>query len=120
MLRRSCVTPSNVLSTVLCRTALVLCALAAPALACAQTAAPRAPATQPDSATAQEDVFGARQAVLDRRTAENNYRYQVAQHECYSHFLLNHCLNEARDAMRATKAEIRIEQLKLNEEERAL
>jgi hypothetical protein len=63
--------------------------------------------------------FDARQKVLDRRTAENNYHYGVAQHDCYSTFFVNHCLGKARDQMRVEQADIRTQQLQLDEEQRA-
>ncbi|WP_254067686.1 hypothetical protein [Burkholderia sp. L27(2015)] len=157
-------TPANVFSTVLCRTALMACVCAAPALASAQTvasgvhagasptvgatssspvnsavstaagssvgvsanptvssfASPSASSAQSDAEAAQQDAFNARQTVLNRRTEEYTYNYQVAEHECYSHFFVNHCLGVARKAMYAAKDDIRTEQLKLNAEERAL
>lgn len=125
-------TPANVFSTVLCRAALMICVCAAPALARAQTVASgvhagaspavsaAAGSTQSDAETAQQDAFNARQTVLNRRTEEYTYRYQVAEHECYSHFFVNHCLGVARQAMYAAKDDIRTDQLKLNAEERAL
>jgi len=63
--------------------------------------------------------FDARQKVLDRRTAENDYRYGVAQHNCYSSFFVNHCLARARDQMRSERADIRSKQLALDDEQRA-
>jgi len=83
-----------------------------------------APASAPragsDAASGQSAEFAARQAKLDRRSAENQYRYDVAQHNCYSHFFVNHCLGTARDTMRAEKSEIRVDQLALDEEQRAV
>ncbi len=62
--------------------------------------------------------FDARQKVLDQRTEENNYRYAVAEHDCYSRFFVNHCLDKARDSMRTVQADIRKEQLALDGEQR--
>ncbi|MGV1121983.1 hypothetical protein, partial [Xanthomonas translucens] len=61
----------------------------------------------------------ARQKVLDQRTAENDYRYAVAQHDCYSKFFVNYCLGKARDKMRDERASINREQLTLSDQERA-
>ncbi|WP_153075052.1 hypothetical protein [Paraburkholderia bonniea] len=72
-------------------------------------------ATAPAATTTS---FGARQVVLDHRSEENNYRYAVAQHNCYSKFFVNHCLNKARNAMRSVQADIRKEQLALDDEQR--
>ncbi|HEY1608767.1 MAG TPA: colicin transporter, partial [Paraburkholderia sp.] len=76
------------------------------------------PAADTTAAQRQTD-FDARQKVLDRRTAENDYRYAVAQHNCYSSFFVNHCLGRARDTMRAERADIRTKQLTLDDEQRA-
>ena len=75
----------------------------------AQTSSGQAPAA---------NDFDARQKALDARTADNNYRYAVAQHNCYSKFFVNHCLNSARDDMRVVAADIRKEQLALDDEKR--
>ncbi|SAK86729.1 lipoprotein [Caballeronia temeraria] len=77
-------------------------------------AAPGSPAD--DSLKAD---FAQRQKVLDRRTEENNYRYGVQEHDCYSKFFVNHCLDNARNAMRETRQQIRQEQLALDDERRA-
>nr|WP_322789227.1 hypothetical protein [Paraburkholderia eburnea] len=69
--------------------------------------------------SAVQNDFAARQKVLDRRTAENNYQYGVAQHNCYDTFFVNHCLGKARDSMRVVQADIRQQQLALDEEQRA-
>jgi hypothetical protein len=73
-----------------------------------------------DAKTQQDPFagFDARQKVLDQRGAANDYRYAVAQHDCYSKFFVNHCLGKARDTMRVEQADIRKEQLALNAEER--
>ena len=67
---------------------------------------------------AQSDGFDARQAVLNHRSAENNYDYAVAVHDCYSKFFVNYCIDKARDKMRTVQADIRKEQLGLDGEER--
>ncbi|MDR8814479.1 hypothetical protein FEP88_03860 [Burkholderia multivorans] len=66
------------------------------------------------------DDFAARQKVLDQRSAENDYRYAVAEHDCYSRFFVNHCLGVARDKMREERASIRQAQLALDDEQRAV
>ncbi|PQV53301.1 hypothetical protein B0G83_102387 [Paraburkholderia sp. BL21I4N1] len=71
------------------------------------------------STAAQDNAFDARQKVLDQRSEENNYRYGVAEHDCYSKFFVNYCLNKARDSMRVVQADIRKEQLALDGEQRA-
>ncbi|WP_321959738.1 colicin transporter [Paraburkholderia sp. J69-1] len=91
----------------------------------AQGVRPASSAAVPLAASGAQDTsgapndFGARQKVLDRRTAENNYEYGVAQHNCYDTFFVNHCLGKARDKMRVVQADIRREQLALDEEQRA-
>ncbi|SDB98679.1 colicin transporter [Paraburkholderia lycopersici] len=72
----------------------------------------------PGAQTSQQNDFDARQQVLDRRTAENNYQFAVAQHNCYSTFFVNHCIGKARDKMRVVQADIRREQLALDDEKR--
>ena len=62
--------------------------------------------------------FGARQKALDVRSEENNYRYAVKQHDCYSNFFVNHCLDNAREAKREVSQQIRKEQLALDDEQR--
>jgi DNA segregation ATPase FtsK/SpoIIIE-like protein len=71
-------------------------------------------------ATADTKGFSARQKVLDVRSAENNYTYGVKQHNCYSDFFVNHCLDKARDAKREVAKQIRSEQLALDDEQRLL
>src|SRR5437868_9943964 len=61
--------------------------------------APDAAAAVPVAASATQD-FDARQKVLNQRSAENDYRYAVAEHDCYSKFFVNHCLGNASDRMR--------------------
>ena len=62
----------------------------------------------------------ARQKVLDQRTEENNYRYGVAaEHDCYTKFFVNDCLNSARDSARRCRPTSRQEQLALDDERRA-
>lgn len=73
----------------------------------------------PVAASATQD-FDARQKVLNQRSAENDYRYAVAEHDCYSKFFVNHCLGNARDRMREERASIRQEQLALDDEQRAV
>ena len=91
----------------------------------AGSAVPGQPATDNASsadgasvAAALDKSFEERQTVLDQRSDENNYRFAVAQHNCYSTFFVNHCLNRARDSMRSVQADIRKEQLALDGEQR--
>jgi hypothetical protein len=72
-----------------------------------------------DAGAARENDFAARQKALNKRTEENDYRYGVAAHNCYSRFFVNHCLGNARDEMRVTRQQIRKEQLALDDEQRA-
>ncbi len=69
-------------------------------------------------AAVSTEGFAERQAVLDHRSEENNYRYALAQHNCYSRFFVNYCLNKARAAMRVVQADVRKEQLALDDEQR--
>ena len=71
-------------------------------------------------ATADANGFTARQKALDVRSEQNNYRYAVKQHDCYSDFFVNHCLDKARDAKREVSQQIRKEQLALDDEQRLL
>ncbi|MDR6419350.1 hypothetical protein J2801_001601 [Paraburkholderia phenoliruptrix] len=114
-----------------CAAFVVAAVLVMPAPAAAKSAASTQPGTQGASADAKaasdatastaslDSEFDARQKALDQRTEENNYRYGVAEHNCYSNFFVNHCLNKARDEMRTVQAQIRKEQLALDGEERA-
>lgn len=115
----------------------LLCALAAfaPDHALAQSAQPIDPGTSVSarpldnaapsaaSATRAADALKAeyaqRQKVLDRRTEENNYRFGAKQHDCYSKFFVNHCIDNARNEMRETRQQIRQDQLALDDEQRA-
>lgn len=74
--------------------------------------------TQATSSDTSGNDFDARQKALNSRTDENNYRYAVAQHNCYSTFFVNHCIGKARDAMREVAADIRKQQLALDDEQR--
>ncbi|WP_179404640.1 hypothetical protein [Burkholderia guangdongensis] len=79
-------------------------------------------ASVPDAASdaaAVDQNFAARQKVLDQRAAENDYRYAVAQHDCYGKFFVNHCLDNAREQMRDERTRISHEQLALDDEARA-
>ncbi|HEY3596114.1 MAG TPA: hypothetical protein VGL08_01160, partial [Paraburkholderia sp.] len=78
--------------------------------------------TSTDSQDSQQgpaaNSFNTRQKALDARTQQNDYRFGVARHNCYSTFFVNHCVNKAHDAMRAEQADIRRQQLALDDEER--
>jgi hypothetical protein len=71
-----------------------------------------------DAEAALPDGFATRQKDLDKRSEANNYQYGVAQHDCYSTFFVNHCLNQARNAKREVSNQIRREQLALDDEQR--
>ncbi|WP_053293275.1 hypothetical protein [Burkholderia pseudomallei] len=90
------------------------------ALAATLSCAPVAGVAADAGAFAAPANFDARQKVLNQRTAENDYRYAVAQHNCYSTFFVNHCLDKARETMRAERANISQEQLALDDEQRAV
>lgn len=68
--------------------------------------------------TERANAYDARQRTLNERTTRMNYAYAVAQHNCYAHFFVNHCLSAARDTMRVEKGQIRTEQLTLSAERR--
>jgi hypothetical protein len=70
-------------------------------------------------ALSADQAFAARQKELDDRSTENNYEFAVEQHNCYDTFFVNHCVNKARDKMRAIQADIRSQQLSLDDEKRA-
>ncbi|SAL43368.1 lipoprotein [Caballeronia telluris] len=70
------------------------------------------------SASSADSGFDGRQKALNKRTEANDYRYGVAQHDCYSTFFVNHCLDKARDQMRVEQRSIRTEQLALDDEQR--
>ncbi|MEJ8795992.1 colicin transporter [Trinickia caryophylli] len=100
-------------------------ALALPVAALAQAPSKAALPDAPASGSAADDLlprtdgFDARQKALDGRRAENEYRYGVTVHNCYSKFFVNACLGRARDAMREVDARIHAEQLVLDGERRA-
>jgi hypothetical protein len=77
-------------------------------------AAASAAASEPED----PNGFSARQKALDERSEENTYRFGVKQHDCYSNFFVNHCLNQAREAKREVSQQIRKEQLALDDEQR--
>lgn len=99
--------------------AFATCLALAPVTADAQQDAVAAAAPDMASGVPAANDFDARQKTLDSRTEANNYRYAVAQHNCYSKFFVNHCLNVAREDMRVVAADIRKEQLALDDEKRA-
>jgi hypothetical protein len=76
--------------------------------------------TDAPGAEAPASSFDARQRALDARSAENQYVYGVAVHNCYDRFFVNACIGRARDKMRETQARIHSEQLQLDEERRAV
>ncbi|RKP52437.1 colicin transporter [Trinickia fusca] len=99
---------------------------ALPCIALAQTAPAPDATSQPDThaeaplaASMPSNAFDARQKALDQRSAQNDYTYGVAVHQCYDTFFVNTCLGRARDKMRDVKAQIRSEQLSLDDERRA-
>jgi hypothetical protein len=78
-----------------------------------------ADAADATQASSVDQAFAARQKELDDRSAENNYQFAVERHNCYDTYFVNHCLNKARDKMRAIQADIRSQQLSLDDEKRA-
>ena len=91
--------------------------------AMAQAATPAAgtdgAAPMSDAAFAAKNAdLDAQQRALTERTTENDYRYAVAQHDCYAKFLVNHCIETARATMRTEKGSIRQAQLALSAERR--
>lgn len=113
-------------------TAVMLVSAFVPDHAQAQTPQPISPdtavSTRPLDATSSSDTqdpdaalkagFTQRQQALNTRTQENDYRYGVKRHDCYSNFFVNHCLDTARNEMRETRQEIRQDQLALDDEQR--
>lgn len=111
--------PTSRISLVALGAALAAALSAGPSGAFAQASDAAASASASVAASAAPD-FDARQKVLNQRSAENDYRYAVAEHDCYNKFFVNHCLGKARDQMREERASIRQEQLALNDEQRAV
>jgi hypothetical protein len=129
-------------SSFLARVAVILACVAMPRLAVAQVPKPIDPTTSvtaspldqsanaPNAASgsgnagastdasADPNGFQARQKDLNRRSEVNDYHYAVIQHDCYSKFFVNHCLDQARDAKRTASNQIRQEQLALDDEQR--
>ncbi len=75
-------------------------------------ATPQAPDTTDPNSPA------GRQKALNARTEANDYQFGVKQHDCYSAFFVNNCLEKARAARRVVSLEIRKEQLALDDEQR--
>ncbi|MCY0388069.1 hypothetical protein OVY01_12640 [Robbsia sp. Bb-Pol-6] len=82
-------------------------------------ATPAGPPLSDEEYTERAHAHDAQQKTLDERTARMNYAYAVAQHNCYAHFFVNHCLTVARDTMRVEKGQVRTEQLALSAERRS-
>lgn len=64
------------------------------------------------------DSPAGRQKVLNARTEANDYQFGVKQHDCYSSFFVNHCLDKARAERRVVTTDIRREQLALDDQQR--
>jgi hypothetical protein len=118
-------TVANVPKSVLFRAAsLAVLALAAGAAmmpvrpALAQASAPAAvPATAP--ATGAPRDFGAERKAIGDSRAWTNYRFSAAEHECYSKFFVNSCIDKAKEVQRQELQVLRKRELEVGEAERA-
>lgn len=84
--------------------------------------APLAPAAVSAPASSAEapprDFDAERKAISDSR-AWTNYRFSKAEHDCYSTFFVNHCINKAKDAQREELEVLRKRDLEVSAAERA-
>jgi len=81
--------------------------------AAAAAAAPASAAEAPP-----RDFDAERKAISDSR-AWTNYRFSKAEHDCYSTFFVNHCVNKAKDAQREELEVLRKRDLEVSGAERA-
>src|SRR5262245_41596043 len=93
--------PVSLLATPVSTLALAALLLAAPwtavhAQASAPAAVPAAGVISPDPGQPR-DFAAERKAIGDSR-AWTNYRFAAAERECYSKFLVNRCIEQAKDA----------------------
>lgn len=93
----------------------------APRIAHAQASAP---GSQPSASAIPadpgqpRDFEAERKAISDSR-AWTNYRFSVAERACYSKFLVNHCIEKAKDAQREELHVLRAKDLEIGDAERA-
>lgn len=92
--------------------------LLAAALAPLSAAYAQASAPQAADAAIKRDFEGERKAIGDARTW-TNYRYAVAERDCYSKFLVNSCIEKASDIQRAELHVLRKRELEVGDAERA-
>ncbi len=101
--------------------ALAALLLAAPlGVAHAQASAPAAALTStaiPPDPGKPRDFDAERKAIGDSR-AWTNYRFAQAERECYSKFLVNHCIEKAKDAQREELHVLRAKELEVGDSER--
>ncbi|WP_223851411.1 MULTISPECIES: hypothetical protein [Cupriavidus] len=90
------------------------------AAALAPLSAARAQASVPQAADAatKRDFEGERKAIGDAR-AWTNYRFALAERECYNKFLVNSCIEKASDVQRAELHVLRKRELEVGDAERA-
>jgi len=101
--------------------ALAACLLAAPfGMVHAQASAPAAPvaAAIPPDPGQPRNFEAERKAISDSR-AWTNYRFATAERECYSKFLVNSCIEKAKDEQRAELHVLRAKELEVGDAERA-
>ncbi|AZG14695.1 hypothetical protein EHF44_15340 [Cupriavidus pauculus] len=99
--------------------ALAACLLAAPlGAAHAQASAPAATAALPADPGKPRDFDAERKAIGDSR-AWTNYRFALAERECYGKFLVNRCIEQAKEVQRAELHVLRERDLEVGDAERA-
>lgn len=93
----------------------------APRIVHAQASAPGsqpAAAAIPADPGQPRDFEAERKAISDSR-AWTNYRFSVAERACYGKFLVNHCIEKAKDAQREELHVLRAKDLEIGDAERA-
>ncbi|MBF6989729.1 MULTISPECIES: hypothetical protein [Cupriavidus] len=70
------------------------------------------------AAGAPRDFGAERKAIGDSR-AWTNYRFSAAEHECYSKFFVNSCIDKAKEVQREELQVLRKRELEVGEAERA-
>ncbi|WP_454763703.1 hypothetical protein [Cupriavidus campinensis] len=81
-------------------------------------AAPLAAQAQPSAPAAPRDFEAERRAIGDSRTW-TNYRFAEAERACYGKFLVNHCIDQAKDVQREELHVLRARELEVGDAERA-
>ncbi|MDF3832420.1 hypothetical protein P3W85_05605 [Cupriavidus basilensis] len=89
-------------------------AQAAPGASQVSAQATAAPATQ----APPRDFAAERKAIGDSR-AWTNYRYGMAEHDCYNKFFVTHCIDKAKDVQREELQVLRKRELEIGDAERA-